>query len=166
MTCLNYYKILRVNPEATPQKINEAFSNLRILFDENKEKNAKEIMELVDEAYFALRDPQRRAVYDMDRLSLHVSQPNELSEAEKIISSWGVNYTTEEQLYIEKIHLLNRNVKFIIAIGSIIFLWAVVKFRWDIALALVFFIAFTRKILGAIYLFKNPPPPPEVWGVK
>ena len=166
MTSLNYYKILRLSPETTPQKINEAFSNLCILFDENKEKNAKEIMELVDEAYFALRDPQRRAVYDMDRLSLPVSQPSELSEAEKIISSWGSSYTTEERLYIEKIHLLNRNVKFIIAVGSIIFLWSVVKFRWDIALVLVFFIFFTRRILGAIYLFKNPPPPPEVWGVK
>ena len=78
MTSLNYYKILRLGPAATPQKIKEAFSNLRILFDENKEKNAKEIMELIDEAYFVLRDPHRRAVYDMDRLSLPISQPSEI----------------------------------------------------------------------------------------
>ncbi len=166
MTSLNYYKILRVRPETTPKKINEAFLNLSILFDENKEKNAKEIMELVDEAYFILRDPLRRAEYDMECLSRTDTESGDLSEAEKIIVSWGCTYTIEEQLYIEKIHLLNRNAKILIAIGAIIFIWSVIVFRWDIAFGLLIILAFTRKILGAIYLIKNPPPPPEILGVE
>ncbi len=166
MTSLNYYKILRVQPETTPNKINEAFSNLAILFDESKEKNAKEIMEFVDEAYFVLRDPYRRAEYDMECLSRTDNGLEGLSEAEKIIASWECTYTTEEQHYIEKIHLLNRNAKILIAIGAIIFIWSVVVFRWGIAFGFLILLAFTRKILGAIYQIKNPPPPPEIWGVE
>ena len=165
MTSLNYYKILRIQPGTTPNKINEAFSNLAILFDENKEKNAKEIMELVDKAYFSLRDPLRRAEYDMECLSRTDTELGDLSEAEKIIASWGCTYTMEEQLYIEKIHLLNRNAKILIAIGAIIFIWSVIVFRWDIAFGFLILLAFTRKILGAIYQMKNPPPP-EIWGVE
>ena len=129
-------------------------------------KNAKEIMELVDEAYFILRDPLRRAEYDMECLSRTDTISGDLSEAEKIITSWGRTYTTEEQLYIEKIHQLNRTAKILIAIGAIIFIWSVIVFRWDIAFGLLILLAFARKVLGAIYLIKNPPPPPEIWGVE
>ena len=162
MTSLNYYKVLRLKPEATPQEIDKAFSNLRLLYDESKEENAKEVMEIVDEAYYVLRDPIRRAEYDMDKASHIVAPTDGLSKAEKIISSWQLTYTTEEQLYLEKIHALNRVMKILLTIWIVIFLGSVITFRFDIAATAFFLMLFTRRIIKTIYLIKNPPPQPEV----
>jgi len=166
MTNLNYYKVLRLRPEATPKEIDKAFSNLRLLFDESKERNAKEIMEIVDKVYYVLRDPIRRAEYDMDEVPRIVDQSRDLSEAEKIIASWQQTYTTEEQLYLEKVHTFNRVIKILITIWVIIFLGSVITLRFDIAATAFFMMLFTRRIIMTIYLIKNPPPEPEVWGAE
>jgi len=168
MTILNYYKVLRVSQTATPKEIQTAFINLAVLFDESKDPIAQEIMKIIDEAYFVLREPDRRAKYDLEFSAFKTEEPLDakLSKAEKIIQSWQQGYTTDEQEYINRIRKLNRAAKVFIAIGAIFFLWSVISLRFDIAIITIFILAFLRKIIGAIYVIKNPPPPPEVWGAE
>ena len=168
MTSLDYYKILRVKPTATPNDISSAYQNLLVLYDDNKSTNAEEIMELIDNAYSILRNPDTRANYDLERIAIATENHDEksLSQAEKIIASWGEGFTTEEQEYLNKIHLFNKIIRAIIFVAAVIFVWSVISFRWDISVALIFAVVFVRVILGAVYKIKNPPPPPEVWAVK
>ncbi len=168
MTNLNYYKVLRLSPTATPKEVQKAFIELSILFDDSKDSLTQEIMEIIREAFSVLREPDTRARYDLQSMITRTNdeQNTEFTDAEKIIYSWQMNYSVEEQEYIDKIHFINRIVKIIISIGALIFLWLVITNRIDIAFLVVFALFFTSVILRSIYIIKNPPPPPEVWGVQ
>ncbi len=62
----NYYAILGVAPEATPQEITTAFRKLALQYhpDVNPSEEAKERMPLLNEAYSVLGDAEQRRKYD------------------------------------------------------------------------------------------------------
>jgi hypothetical protein len=168
MTNLSYYKVLRLPTTATPKEIQRAFIDLSILFDGSKNPIAKEIMGIISEAFSILREPDTRAKYDLEMIiaKSNDTQNIEFTEAEKIINSWQNNYTKEEQAYIYEIHLANRIIKFIAAIGILMFLWFVITLRFDIAFLIIFALFFTYRVLWSIYRIKNPSPTVELWGVE
>src|SRR5947207_5903351 len=62
----DYYKILGVNREAADDDIKRAYRKLARKYhpDVSKETNAEEKFKNVQEAYEALKDPEKRAAYD------------------------------------------------------------------------------------------------------
>jgi len=168
MTILNYYKVLRLSPTATPKEIQKAFIELSILFDGSKDSLTKEVMEIIREAFSVLREPDTRARYDLETV---MTEPNatqnlNLTKAKKIIASWRTGYTEQEQKYIERTHFTNRIIKIVVAIAAIIFLWLVVTLRIDIAMLIVVVLAITYRILWFIYRMINPSPSVELWGIE
>jgi hypothetical protein len=170
MTNINYYKALRIQPTATPKEIKAAYRNLSVLFnpDDSKDETAKEIGEIVHEAFMTLNDPEKRALYDIENLKSRLQDATnlELNPAEKIINSWQTFYTTEEQEYIDKVARFNQVVKSIIFLVAVFFIWSVINFRFDIAVTILFGIIFLYRIIWSVYTIKNPPPPPEAWGLE
>src|SRR5690242_2624613 len=65
----DYYQILGVEPDAGEAEIKTAYRRLARKFhpDVSKEAGAEEKFKAVNEAYEALRDPQKRAAYDQLR---------------------------------------------------------------------------------------------------
>lgn len=65
----DYYKILGVSRNATPQEIKKAFKKLSIKYHPDKNKNRKEWAKTqfvkIANAYETLSDPEKRRVYDM-----------------------------------------------------------------------------------------------------
>jgi DnaJ-class molecular chaperone len=63
----NYYDILGVNPDATPEEIKKSFRNLALKYHPDKNKNSEEskqkFMKIV-EAYEVLSNEQSRRNYD------------------------------------------------------------------------------------------------------
>src|SRR5678815_2476619 len=80
----DYYQILGVEPGAGDSEIKTAYRRLARKYhpDVSKEAGAEDKFKAVNEAYEALRDPQKRAAYDQLRaqgLSLiHISEPTRL----------------------------------------------------------------------------------------
>jgi DnaJ-class molecular chaperone len=67
MNSKNYYQILDVEKEASPQKIKEAYRRLAFQYhpDRNRENpSAVERMKEINEAYAVLSDPKKRRDYD------------------------------------------------------------------------------------------------------
>ncbi len=62
----DYYDILGVSRDATPEEVKKAFRKLAMKYhpDRNKSKNAEERFKAINEAYEVLSDPERRAMYD------------------------------------------------------------------------------------------------------
>jgi curved DNA-binding protein len=62
----DYYKILGVSRDASPEEIKRAYRKLAHKYhpDISKEKNAEQQFKEIGEAYEALKDPKRRATYD------------------------------------------------------------------------------------------------------
>jgi len=62
----DYYAIMGVPRDATPEQVKQAYRKLARKFhpDVSKEKNAEARFKEVGEAYEVLRDPQKRAAYD------------------------------------------------------------------------------------------------------
>src|SRR5574339_969267 len=65
----DYYQTLGVEPGAGDAEIKTAYRRLARKYhpDVSKEKGAEEKFKAVNEAYEALRDPQKRAAYDQLR---------------------------------------------------------------------------------------------------
>lgn len=63
---VNYYKILKVSPKATPAEIKTAYRRLarKLHPDVSKSANAEEDFALIAKAYEVLSDPQERAFLD------------------------------------------------------------------------------------------------------
>ncbi len=66
MRFMDYYKIMGLAPEATPEEIKKAYRRLARKYhpDVSKEADAEEQFKQLGEAYEVLRDPARRAEYD------------------------------------------------------------------------------------------------------
>lgn len=168
MTPLSYYKILRSKVSATPKEIATTYRDLSILYRDRKEPISKEIMGFIDEAYYVLRDPGRRAKYDLENV-VHPAKKVEisgLSEAEKVIYSWGQHFTRDEQQYLNKIHMINKVLQFIILGLAAVLIWSVVTFRLEVSFAIMFGVLFLRTMIWSIYKIKNPPPPIEVSAIE
>ncbi|MEN6436593.1 MAG: molecular chaperone DnaJ [Anaerolineaceae bacterium] len=66
MTKRDYYEILGINREASPEEIKSAFRNLARQYhpDINKAPDAEEKFKEINEAYVVLSDPDKRTTYD------------------------------------------------------------------------------------------------------
>ena len=80
---INPYSVLGVSPTATPAEITHAFR--RHLRDHHPDMHAGQADSAADErlrqtlaAYFVLRDPTRRAAYDLAHPSDHDSRPTRI----------------------------------------------------------------------------------------
>ena len=62
----DYYDVLGVARDATPEQVKKAFRRLAMKYhpDRNKSGDAGELFKAVNEAYEVLADPERRATYD------------------------------------------------------------------------------------------------------
>ena len=80
----NYYDILQVNRNASPEIIEKAYKTLAKKYhpdlqaEENK-KQAEEILKEINEAYEVLSNPEKKKVYD---ISLSSSEPRQESTQE------------------------------------------------------------------------------------
>jgi len=65
----DYYRILRVDPEAEPEVINAAYRKLAAMYhpDVDPSPDAQARMVEINQAYGVLRDPDARAAYDRAR---------------------------------------------------------------------------------------------------
>lgn len=63
----NYYQTLQVDPAAEPEVITAAYKRLSIKYhpDTNRSAGANQRMQEINEAYQVLKDPARRAHYDL-----------------------------------------------------------------------------------------------------
>ena len=66
MRFIDYYAVMEVPPEATPDEIKKAYRRLARRYhpDVSKETNAEERFKALGEAYEVLKDPEKRAEYD------------------------------------------------------------------------------------------------------
>jgi DnaJ-class molecular chaperone len=65
----DYYRILRVDPQAEPEVINAAYRKLAAMYhpDVDPSPDAQARMVEINQAYGVLRDPEARATYDRAR---------------------------------------------------------------------------------------------------
>lgn len=71
METKDYYTILQVQPQATPNDIKAAYRRLALTHhpDRDKDPQATLKMQLVNEAYQILGDPLKREQYDLERIA-------------------------------------------------------------------------------------------------
>jgi len=72
MSTKDYYKILGINENASPEKIKKAYRSLALKYhpdrvEESKKVQAEEKFKDISEAYYCLSDKNRRAEYDAYR---------------------------------------------------------------------------------------------------
>lgn len=60
----NYYKLLQVDPEAEPEVIEAAFRRLAKKYHPDVSDQDAARMQSLNEAWYVLRDPERRAAYN------------------------------------------------------------------------------------------------------
>jgi len=63
---LGYYKLLNLNPNATPAEIRRAYYGLALLYhpDKNSSEEAEVMFKAIVQAYDVLSDPEKRGKYD------------------------------------------------------------------------------------------------------
>jgi DnaJ-class molecular chaperone len=71
----DYYKILGINYPASDEVIKSAYRAMALKWhpDHNPGRDATRIMEDINEAYFLLRDPERKKAYDNEYQVFHQS---------------------------------------------------------------------------------------------
>lgn len=83
----NYYDILQINQNASPEIIEKAYKTLAKKYhpdlqEESNKKEAEEILKEINEAYEILSDPNKKALYDQNLKNETISQEeyNEIYE--------------------------------------------------------------------------------------
>jgi curved DNA-binding protein CbpA len=74
---LTYYELLRVNPQADPDRVRAAYRKLAQQYHPDKmpgNAQAEQLMAALNEAYAVLSNPQQRARYDEHIAAIHVSR--------------------------------------------------------------------------------------------
>ena len=115
----NYYDILQVNKNASPEIIEKAYKTLAKKYhpdlqDNSNKKQAEEILKEINEAYETLSDPEKKRLYDekllsYERLEAEKIMQNEDSKKEKYITNdFLENNNEQELLYQQK---LQQNLK-------------------------------------------------------
>ncbi len=77
----NYYDILQINQNASPEIIEKAYKTLAKKYhpdlqEENNKKEAEEILKEINEAYEILSNPDKKALYDQNLKNETISQEN------------------------------------------------------------------------------------------
>lgn len=75
----NYYDILQINQNASPEIIEKAYKTLAKKYhpdlqEENNKKEAEEILKEINEAYEILSNPDKKAIYDQNLKNETISQ--------------------------------------------------------------------------------------------
>ncbi len=75
----NYYDILQINQNASPEIIEKAYKTLAKKYhpdlqEESNKKEAEEILKEINEAYEVLSNPDKKALYDQDLKNETISQ--------------------------------------------------------------------------------------------
>ena len=75
----NYYEILQINQNASPEIIDKAYKTLAKKYhpdlqEESNKKEAEEILKEINEAYEILSDPNKKALYDQNLKNETISQ--------------------------------------------------------------------------------------------
>ena len=75
----NYYEILQINKNASPEIIEKAYKTLAKKYhpdlqDEAHKKEAEEKFKIINEAYQTLSNPQLKASYDQNMMDNNISQ--------------------------------------------------------------------------------------------
>jgi len=60
----DYYALLNLEPNATPEQIKRSYRKLALRFHPDKNPSAGEMFQKISTAHATLADPQRRQVYD------------------------------------------------------------------------------------------------------
>jgi len=98
----DYYAILGVPRNATPEEIEEAYRRLAKEYhpDKNPSPEAEERFKLINEAYQVLSDPAKRAEYDAlyDMMTSGVSAPTGLESREPHATGSGFKLKIQETL--------------------------------------------------------------------
>ena len=98
----NYYEILQINQNASPEIIEKAYKTLAKKYhpdlqEESNKKQAEEILKEINEAYEILSDPNKKALYDQNLKNQTISQ----EEYDQVHE--------ENEFLKEKLNNLNRN---------------------------------------------------------
>jgi len=106
----DYYKILDIEPSATPEEIKQAYRRLAILNhpDKNQTRQAVARMQEVNEAYSILGNEHKRIIYNFERGNSSTS-----TQTSTIFNNANELTTTSlEQFYPEKL-----NARYIVLLG-------------------------------------------------
>lgn len=98
----NYYDILQINQNASPEIIEKAYKTLAKKYhpdlqEESNKKEAEEILKEINEAYEILSDPNKKNLYDQNLKNQTISQ----EEYDQVHE--------ENEFLKEKLNNLNRN---------------------------------------------------------
>ena len=98
----NYYEILQINQNASPEIIEKAYKTLAKKYhpdlqEESNKKQAEEILKEINEAYEILSDPNKKKLYDQNLKNQTISQ----EEYDQVHE--------ENEFLKEKLNNLNRN---------------------------------------------------------
>jgi curved DNA-binding protein CbpA len=120
MMANNYYELLQVETQATPEEIHRAYRALALRYhpDRNPSAEAAATMTAINEAYSVLSEPLRRRRYDRERSGngiFDIAGPILSSARETLLKQgWvashedGVNMILEKDLRAVRVSLLDR----------------------------------------------------------
>ncbi len=119
----NYYEILEVDRNASPEIIEKAYKTLAKKYhpdlqDDIHKKESEEVFKVINEAYQTLSDPEQRALYNQKIENTIVSQDkyDEMSRQNEVLKNklnhlqqhmYHENNTTPNQTYSQNINPVN-----------------------------------------------------------
>lgn len=97
MTTVNYYDVLDLKQDATPQEIKESYRKLALIWHPDKKTGNAEMFELITHAYNILIDGTTRSDYDT---SYNISKQAEIDHFD--LKSQSLDYITAQETDITK----------------------------------------------------------------